>query len=276
MDARQLAYWKGHSMQERMIPAGLLPDANGEFRWEEMEPCHRCGGAGGSRHWPGFTCFECGGACRLPYPHEAVTRERAEALALAAQKRVERQEARLQKRMAAADALLLPRVGLSWRQLLDIAGWMQDHVGLDILWKLAHGKTKKPAPPTEKQLAVLDRLAEAPARWLEKAAADAARKADEEARLVDLPEGRQPLRGRFVSAKPQHSDFGVTVKGLFVAEVGEGLAKVWMSVPSGFYRWEDGDVRIERDRVLEGKVTIERGQDKGFHYGKRPALKEVV
>lgn len=27
---------------------------------DTAEPCSRCGGAGGSNHWPGFTCFRCG------------------------------------------------------------------------------------------------------------------------------------------------------------------------------------------------------------------------
>ena len=28
--------------------------------------CKRCGGAGGSSHWPGFTCYECGGHGATP------------------------------------------------------------------------------------------------------------------------------------------------------------------------------------------------------------------
>jgi hypothetical protein len=29
-----------------------------------VESCHRCGGAGGWKGWPGFTCYRCGGACK--------------------------------------------------------------------------------------------------------------------------------------------------------------------------------------------------------------------
>lgn len=31
-----------------------------------MRTCPPCGGAGGSSHWPGFTCYECGGRCEVP------------------------------------------------------------------------------------------------------------------------------------------------------------------------------------------------------------------
>lgn len=271
---RQKAYWKGPDLRERMIPGHLVADANGEFHWTAMEACHRCGGAGGSRHWPGFTCYECGGACRMPYDHMAVTEERALALKAAAEKAAAKREARLLKRIAEIDALLLPLAGLGWRELKDVAAWLDEHIGLDILWKIAHGKAKKPKPPTEKQLAVLVKLADAPNALIERIAKLDEKRAEEEARLVDLPLGRQALRGRFVHGKFHYNDFGRTAKGLFVAEVGDALAKVWMTVPNGAYRIEDDEVRVDRDAVFAGKVTIEKGEDsdKGFHYGKRPAM----
>lgn len=38
--------------------------AEQDRRWaaQGMTRCNRCGGAGGSNQWPGFTCYECGGA----------------------------------------------------------------------------------------------------------------------------------------------------------------------------------------------------------------------
>lgn len=36
----------------------------------ELRPCTRCGGKGGSRGWPGFTCFRCGN--HSPMVHERV------------------------------------------------------------------------------------------------------------------------------------------------------------------------------------------------------------
>jgi len=45
--------------------------SNSQIKREEQEltfakqhrvRCQRCGGAGGARHWPGYTCFECGGS----------------------------------------------------------------------------------------------------------------------------------------------------------------------------------------------------------------------
>lgn len=34
-----------------------------DARWAKqgLQRCKRCGGAGGASHWPGFTCYECGG-----------------------------------------------------------------------------------------------------------------------------------------------------------------------------------------------------------------------
>lgn len=271
--SQQIAYYRGSDMRQRMIPAGLAPDANGQYHWTEVEACRRCGGQGGSRHWPGFTCYECGGGGRMPYQHEAQTEAAAIAAKLAHEKAQARAAARWAKRIAAADAILLPRCGLGWRQLQDIAAWMHDEIALSILWKTAHGKVKKPLPPTDKQLAVLDRLADAPVAQLEREQAAAERKAAEEARLVDLPEARQELRGRFVHAKEQANDFGVTVKGLFLAELADGgLAKVWMSIPRGHYRYEDSAPVVDRDELVALKVTIARSADRGFHYGSRPKV----
>lgn len=33
-----------------------------EWAKRGLKRCGRCGGAGGASHWPGFTCYECGGS----------------------------------------------------------------------------------------------------------------------------------------------------------------------------------------------------------------------
>lgn len=47
--------------------ANLTKPARG--RVEYIAKCRRCNGNGGSDMWPGYTCFECGGQCRVEYSH---------------------------------------------------------------------------------------------------------------------------------------------------------------------------------------------------------------
>jgi hypothetical protein len=44
----------------RALEVQNLADARGE------KVCGRCGGAGGSSHWPGYTCYDCGGRGTMP------------------------------------------------------------------------------------------------------------------------------------------------------------------------------------------------------------------
>lgn len=48
---------------EETKAARLAAEAKREAKWaaQGMERCARCGGAGGFKQWPGFTCYECGG-----------------------------------------------------------------------------------------------------------------------------------------------------------------------------------------------------------------------
>lgn len=72
--------------------------------------CIRCGGVGGSPHWPGFTCYRCGGAKTEPYRFKIYTAEKLEKLIAAQAKRDAKKEAkRLQEmaeRAAAKEAFL--------------------------------------------------------------------------------------------------------------------------------------------------------------------------
>lgn len=47
--------------------AELAKPARG--RVEYVAQCRRCGGKGGHDMWPGYTCYECGGQCRVLYSH---------------------------------------------------------------------------------------------------------------------------------------------------------------------------------------------------------------
>lgn len=48
----------------RPTPAVRKALALAEQRGEDV--CGRCGGYGGSKHWPGFTCHECNGRRTVP------------------------------------------------------------------------------------------------------------------------------------------------------------------------------------------------------------------
>lgn len=271
--ATQVAYWKGGGLRERMIPTGLAPNERGEYRWIEMQNCRRCGGAGGSRHWPGFTCYECGGACKRPYDEVAVTRERAEKLAAAADRRIAKANKQYFEKVAAADALLLPRLGLSWTQLCELAAYdREEGPAHDIARKVCHGVGKNPATgmvPSEAQWKVLDDLI----AWFDGIEARAAAAPEK----VVLPAGRQTLTGRFVMMRVQRNDFGSTTKGLFVVDSVDGEAKVWMTAPKEAYEWDRVEQEPRALKVrLEMAVTIEPAQDPGFHYGTRPAKVRVL
>jgi len=47
--------------------AGLAKPRRG--RVEYVTACRRCAGKGGFDGWPGYTCYECGGRCRMTYSH---------------------------------------------------------------------------------------------------------------------------------------------------------------------------------------------------------------
>lgn len=48
--------------------AHIAREAKRDAAWKRagMHRCQRCGGAGGHKMWPGFTCFECGGHGATP------------------------------------------------------------------------------------------------------------------------------------------------------------------------------------------------------------------
>lgn len=72
-----------------------------------QDRCHRCGGAGGFRGWPGFTCYRCGGGC-FEAPRETPVYD-AETLAklVAAQEKRDAKKAAKQAAKVARDTAIL-------------------------------------------------------------------------------------------------------------------------------------------------------------------------
>lgn len=58
----------GYAKADEKAAAWARWVAEVEARGEKV--CDRCGGQGGANHWPGFTCYECGGRKTLPADHK--------------------------------------------------------------------------------------------------------------------------------------------------------------------------------------------------------------
>jgi len=59
---------ENHRTKKSRIDKERETERRKEAAWEQqgLERCSRCGGMGGSSHWPGFTCFDCGGSGAVP------------------------------------------------------------------------------------------------------------------------------------------------------------------------------------------------------------------
>ena len=65
----RIAYEASEEGQQRAAAIAERAARNAAARAEQdatwaahgLERCGRCGGAGGSSHWPGYTCYDCGG-----------------------------------------------------------------------------------------------------------------------------------------------------------------------------------------------------------------------
>lgn len=96
--------------------------------------CFRCGGAGGSHGWPGYTCFRCGGNGVDPKPGKTklYTQARAEKLSAtrikACEKKAEEGRAFMAARNAAFDKLLADHPVLGEVQALVSAAWARKDV----------------------------------------------------------------------------------------------------------------------------------------------------
>jgi hypothetical protein len=88
-----------------------VDEVGGTAAYWNRELCHRCGGAGGFRHWPGFTCFDCGGnRYEQPKLEKLYTAEKLAALNAAQAKRDAKRAAKAQaKAQKAAEALTIAR-----------------------------------------------------------------------------------------------------------------------------------------------------------------------
>jgi hypothetical protein len=242
----------GYSVAEKEIP-DYAEVIGTRYVWEAREHCQRCGGAGGFKHWPGFTCFDCGGMGRVRVEKFAFTREGAERSMRAKIAADTRREAARIATLAKRDAAVVAACGLTFQQVRDcslfVYGAKQgaDSIEVNIAINAQHGLSYK-------QCAVLAGID----GKIEKAMVAPAA-------VATLPAGRCTLRGQFVSMKWQDSAYGSTLKGLFVVNTDAGDAKVWMTVPNGI-----GEDDCRKDWTI--KVSVEPSADAGFHFGKRPAL----
>lgn len=57
-----------HVKADEIAAEAKRREAAREAAWAARgeERCDRCGGAGGANHWPGFTCYDCGGRGSVP------------------------------------------------------------------------------------------------------------------------------------------------------------------------------------------------------------------
>jgi hypothetical protein len=257
--------------------------------------CGRCGGAGGSSHWPGWTCFRCGGNGSDPTHRQlgfppAWTDEQCQTWTDERDARLSANRARTQaKRQAKADAntermltqyrilrmLDEVRTASTYEPRADefddyviaqrhesglhwseLAGYMTD-----IYWRAC-----RDGAITDKQATALlkgwdvevSRRQTTLTREQERAAAQ------------PVPTGRQTIEGRVLSLKWTTNSYnGHTVSTQKATILGESGWRVYVSVP-GKSTWEiDNRVRLTCD-------ITQSDDDPAFGFGKRPTKAEVL
>ena len=152
--------------------AGSVEDANEAkgtaFHWVRNK-CIRCGGAGGWRGWPGFTCYRCGGACwEQPHKERLYTADRLAKLnATQAKKDAKRQAAALQaeaERVAAADVVRDSFTAANADLVRDLAAYLDAVETADPFLADLNRKLREDGRLSDAQVAaarkVLDRFAE--------------------------------------------------------------------------------------------------------------------
>lgn len=232
------------------VPAGVTPSPRGIYEWVNLEACRRCGGAGGWKGWPGFVCYECGGERKASYRARAYT---AEYLARF-QEREARKAAREQAAFDRALAKFAEAFGLTFDQAVQTAEFVGGDRAADIVASVF--RTFDKAGPSERQSAAVAAILARPAEF-------GPESVPTRPTLATLAAGRHTLAGKFVSTRLVESQFGVALKGLFIAEVDGAEAKVWMTVPAA---------APNVGEAVTLAVTVEPGSEPGFHYGKRPKV----
>jgi hypothetical protein len=225
----------------------VAPSPTGIVEWTVMIKCGRCGGCG--RYSYHGACYDCGGLGKVQRKFRGYT---AEALA----KRVKRQTAKRAARnealavaAVARDAKLVALIGLSYVQFLDcVAATNPDSFAVNIALK-ADGEL------SEKQTKVLT-------DWMDRFQKFADYVAPPTLALE--VNKRVTVTATLVSHKAVESQFGSTLKGLFVVSQGDQEAKVWMTVPNS--------IEPTNGEQHTFTVTLEASNDAGFYFGKRPTI----
>lgn len=217
------------------------------------QACMRCGGAGGARHWPGYTCYRCGGSGidHKRYEVKIYTRRKQEKLEAAAEKRRAKKAA---KEQAYMDGLMQDPLFARIQELkdhddFDFGGFMYD----------VHNKWYKFGSISDAQRAGLEKAVAGFEKFQQV-------KADRIAAQVPAPEGKVQIEGIIVKFKCVENCYGSTLKMLVECD---GY-KVWGSVPKALM-----------DAVLDDTVrftaTVERSRDdESFAFFKRPTKAVIV
>jgi len=232
--------------------------------------CHKCGGVGGFSHWPGFTCWRCGGGGRDPkgdrtlcfpvsFTDEQVQVELAKRQA-AADKRAAAKSVKAQKdavvhfeaNLVALPVLaeILARVDASF-DAEQSCHTLDDSFVVDVALRARHSLL------SERQVETLG------AAWERFLVWEAAAEPEPE----PFPEGKAvTVEGEVLSFKWVDSQFGSTLKFLVK---GKGW-KVWGSCPSTLRDVEVGD------RVRFVANTEVSNDDPTFGFASRPRKGEVL
>ena len=223
--------------ESRVTP---LSEERGEFL-DDAQPCTRCGGAGGFQHWPGYTCYRCGGG-----GYE----ERKYVKVYTAEK-----NARLDAALAAARDAFVAAHG-------DIIDMAHEHASKnDFLDSVIRS--------VEEKWTMTDRQEEAIRSCVEQIELREA----EEAKAADFPAGRMVVTGTVLGMKEVLNEWGGNLKMLVKDDRG---FKVWSTVPSGLFKY-DWTVDECHGMRVQFTATLEpSGDDPKFGFGSRPAKATVL
>ena len=259
-----------------IAPANILPT-----------PCTRCGGAGGSKHWPGFVCYRCGG-CKddptrmaIAYPRfwhvvdiaqwESARDHKSEA---AAQRRADKRREAIEARVAAFAERFPDAYALIIAHATEASSFTDDDayaafqqrackllvIGESIYASYITGKHDL----TTKQADVVARVPQAVADHAARIAADEAAKAE----ALDIECGRYEIEGVVAAMKPKETPYGIVIKGLIKLPSG---GKVWGTIPSALLDTCDVGSRV---RFV---ATVDRSDnDSKFGFYSRPTKAAFV
>lgn len=250
-----------------------------------QDPCHRCGGRGGSNHWPGYTCFRCGGSGKeQPREAKVYTAEKLAKLEQAAEKRrAKKEEARrvaiveqMAEVYAAVPDLKLALVkarmmGANLDKLRELAGrQLRLQNDIDTLFNQLLQSLEccgLTIPQARFVVQLVDRINE---RLASKREADADEAARREDRNCWLQEGRREVEGEILSVKERATDFGYVWKILVLQDDGN---KVWGTLPRAI----DGaaDQLVGRRIHFTAKVSRSR-EDPLFGFYSRPTKASLI